>query len=120
MRAAKQQYDLVNVIQQLNVSAGMNVDLELALFNANHGDKLLAEKQARTVYSYRPTILAADTLARALYQNGKYTEAQKYSEQALRLGTREATYHFHAGCECLRHRACAGVRGSDWSFLSWN
>lgn len=95
--AAKQQYDLVNVIQQLNVSAGMNVDLELALFNANHGDKALAEKQARTVYGYRPTILAADTLAWALYQNGKYAEAQTYSEKALRLGTQDAMLHFHAG-----------------------
>ena len=95
--AAKQQYDLVNVIQQLNASAGMNVDLELALFNANHGDKALAEKQARTVYGYRPTILAADTLAWALYQNGKYVEAQTYSEKALRLGTRDAMLHFHAG-----------------------
>lgn len=95
--AAKQQYDLVNVIQQLNASAGMNVDLELALFNANHGDKVLAEKQARTVYGYRPTILAADTLAWALYQNGKYAEAQTYSEKALRLGTRDAMLHFHAG-----------------------
>ncbi|CAN5554871.1 hypothetical protein BH10CHL1_BH10CHL1_42260 [soil metagenome] len=95
--AAKQQYDLVNVIQQLNASAGMNVDLELALFNANHGDKALAEKQARAVYGVRPTILAADTLARALYQNGKYAEAQTYSEKALRLGTRDATFHFHAG-----------------------
>ncbi len=96
-QAAKQQYDLVNVIQQLNASAGMNVDLELALFNANHGDKALAEKQARAVYGYRPTILAADTLARALYQNGKYAEAQTYSQKALRLGTRDAIFHFHAG-----------------------
>jgi len=95
--AAKQQYDLVNVIQQLNASAGMNVDLELALFNANHGDKALAEKQARTVYGYRQTTLAADTVAWALYQNGKYAEAKTYSDKALKLGARDAMLHFHAG-----------------------
>ena len=94
--AAKQQYDLVNVIQQLNASAGMNVDLELALFNANHGDKALAEKQARTVYGYRQTTLAADTVAWALYQNGKYAEAKTYSDKALKLGARDAMLHFHA------------------------
>ena len=75
----------------------MNVDLELALFNANHGDKALAEKQARTVYGYRQTVLAADTLAWALYQNGHYREAQTYSEKALKLGTQDAMMHFHAG-----------------------
>lgn len=95
--AAQQQYDLVNVIQQLNAGAGMDVDLELALFNANHGDTGLAEQQARAVYARRPTIHAADTLAWALYHNGKFEAAQSYSEQALRLGTRDALFHFHAG-----------------------
>lgn len=95
--AAQEQYDVVNVIQQLNAGAGMDVDLELALFNANHGDKALAEQQARAVYERRPTIHAADTLAWALYQNGKFDEAKSYSEKALQLGTRDAILYFHAG-----------------------
>ena len=95
--AAQEQYGLVNVIQQLNVGAGMDVDLELALFNANHGDKALAEQQARAVYERRPTIHAADTLAWALYQNGKFEEAKPYSEKALQLKTRDAILYFHAG-----------------------
>jgi len=95
--AAQQQYDLVNLIQQLNAGAGMDVDLELALFNANHGDKALAEQQARAVYERRPTIHAADTLAWALYQNGKFEEAKPYSEKALQLKTRDAILYFHAG-----------------------
>ena len=95
--AAQEQYGLVNVIQQLNVGAGMDVDLELALFNANHGDKVLAEQQARAVYERRPTIHAADTLAWALYQNGKFDEAKPYSEKALQLKTRDAILYFHTG-----------------------
>ena len=75
----------------------MDVDLELALFNANHGDKALAEQQARVVFERRPTIYAADTLAWALYQNGKYAQAQTTMQQALRLGTRDAMLYFHAG-----------------------
>jgi len=96
-KAAQQQFDLVNVIQQLNTGVGMDVDLELALFNANHGDPALAEQQARAVYERRPTIYAADTLAWALYQNGKAAEAQPLIEQAMRLGTRDALLYFHAG-----------------------
>ncbi len=98
MDAARQQYDLVGVIQQINAAAGMNVDLEMALFAANHGtDPAAAVAQARTAYAARPTIYTADTLAWALYQQGNYAEAAVYSQEALRLGTRDALFHFHAG-----------------------
>jgi tetratricopeptide (TPR) repeat protein len=96
--AARQQYDLVGVIQQLNAAAGMNVDLEMALFTASHGnDPAAAVQQARTAYAERATIYAADTLAWALYQQGEYAEAWQLSQEALRLGTKDALLHFHAG-----------------------
>jgi tetratricopeptide (TPR) repeat protein len=96
--AARQQYDLVGVIQQLNAAAGMNVDLEMALFTASHGnDPAAAVQQARVAYAERATIYAADTLAWALYQQGEYAEAWQLSQEALRLGTKDALLHFHAG-----------------------
>lgn len=96
--AARQQYDLVGVIQQLNAAAGMNVDLEMALFTATHGeDPVAAVEQARAAYAERPTIYAADTLAWALYQQGEYQSAWQFSQEALRLGTKDALLHFHAG-----------------------
>lgn len=96
--AARQQYDLVGVIQQLNAAAGMNVDLEMALFAASHGhDANAAVQQARAAYAERPTIYAADTLAWALYQQGNYQEAWQFSQEALRLNTKDALLHFHAG-----------------------
>jgi tetratricopeptide (TPR) repeat protein len=98
---AQEQYGLVEVLQQLNADAGMNVDLELALFYANHGDKEQALELAQAAYATRPSIHAADALAWALYQNGQAAEAQPYSEQALRLGTRDAGFHYHAGMIAL-------------------
>lgn len=96
--AARQQYELVGVIQQLNAAAGMNVDLEMALFAASHGaDPAAAVQQARAAYAQRPTIYAADTLAWALYQQGDYQEAWQFSQEALRLGTKDALLRFHAG-----------------------
>lgn len=96
--AAREQYDLVGVIQQLNAAAGMNVDLEMALFAASHGhDAAAAVQQARNAYAERPTIYAADTLAWALYQQGNYQEAWQFSQEALRLNTKDALLHFHAG-----------------------
>ena len=98
MDAANEQYALVGVIQQLNAGAGMNVDLEMALFAANHGtDPTAAVAQARAAYAQRPTLYAADTLAWALYQQGEYEEAWHYSQEALHLGTRDAFLYFHAG-----------------------
>ena len=95
---AAAQRELVHVIQQLNASAGMNVDLELAYFDAEYGDDPAAAlAEVQTAYTERPTIYAADALAWAFYKNGRFEEAQKYSEEALRLGTQDALLHFHAG-----------------------
>ena len=95
--AAQAQYDLVSVIQQLNASSGMDVDLELALFEANHAfvpTETIAKAQA--AYQRRPSIYAADVLAWAYYQGEAYALAQQYSQEALRLGTQDAMLYFHA------------------------
>ena len=95
--AAQQQYDLVRLIQRLNEQAGMSVDLELALFEAEQGQPVVAVKKARLAYSFRPSIIAADVLAWALYQNGEYQEAWTYAQKAVRLGTQDALMHYHTG-----------------------
>ncbi|MCB0189473.1 MAG: tetratricopeptide repeat protein, partial [Caldilineaceae bacterium] len=111
LTAAQEQYDLVTVMQQLNAAAGMNVDLEMALFNANHGtDHAAVVEEARAAYAKRPTIYGADALAWALYQNSEYEEAWQYSAEALRLGTQDATLHFHAGMIAQARGAEAAAR----------
>lgn len=95
---AKQQYDLVRVIQQLNTQNGMNTDLELALFNLDHGDNpAQALRQAQAGYHSRPSVYAADVIAWGFYHTGDYAQAWSYSQEALRLGTRNALWHYHAG-----------------------
>lgn len=95
---ATQQYALVDAIQQLFAANGVNTDLELALFDADHGrDLASAVERAREQYAERPSIIAADVLAWTLYQNGDDDGAREASRQALRLGTRNALMLFHAG-----------------------
>jgi tetratricopeptide (TPR) repeat protein len=94
---AQAQLDLVRAIQQLNATADMNTDLEMALFEADHGDTARAVELARAAYAKRPSIHAADALAWALYRNGDAAQAQKYAREALKLGTKDALMHFHAG-----------------------
>jgi tetratricopeptide (TPR) repeat protein len=77
---------------------GVNVDLEIALYNADHNvDVAAGLVAARAEWARRQSIHVADALAWALYANGHYREALTYSRQALRLGTRSATFHFHKG-----------------------
>jgi tetratricopeptide (TPR) repeat protein len=91
------QLDLVRAIQQLNADAAMNVDLEMALFEADHGDPAKAVALARAAYAKRPSIQGADALAWALYHAGEFDEAWTHAQEALKLGTKDALLHFHAG-----------------------
>ncbi len=94
---AEQQYDLIRVIQQLNAEAGQNVDLELALFEADHGDPAVALDMARLAYELRPSIHAADALAWASYRAGDLAAADEAMRAALRLNTQDAQLLYHAG-----------------------
>ncbi len=76
----------------------MDTDLEIALFYADHERELQPSiEKARAAYDARPSIHAADALAWTLYKNENYEEAQKYSSEALKLGTRDPLKLFHAG-----------------------
>jgi tetratricopeptide (TPR) repeat protein len=111
MDEARQQYELVELIQTLNAAAGMNIDLEMALFNSDHGaDKATALAQAEAAYAERPTIYAADVLAWALYANNRAGEARGYMEEAIRLGTRDARLYYHAGMIALAQKETADAR----------
>ncbi len=96
--AAKREYNTVHIIQKLYEANGVDLDLEIALFNSDHGyDPAGTLAQAKQAYQRRPSIYGADVLAWALYQSGMYAEAEQYSQAALRLGTRDALKFYHAG-----------------------
>lgn len=90
-------YQLVRDIQALFAANGVSVDLDLALFEADHGDPAHAVELARTAYAATPNVKAADALAWALYQAGDLDEARAKAEEALRLGSLEPSYAYHAG-----------------------
>ncbi|MEA2594584.1 MAG: hypothetical protein QOF01_1053 [Thermomicrobiales bacterium] len=95
---AAKQYALVEAMQQLYRQNGVDTDVEMALFDADHDRNLDdALKQARAGYDKRPSIRTADVLAWTLFKTGNARDAQPYSQEALRLGTKDALLHFHAG-----------------------
>ena len=97
-KEAAKQYALVEIIDRLYEASGINTDLQMALFFADHDIRLdEALRQAWAAFEARPSVQAADVLSWALYKNGAYEEALTYSHEALRLGTRDALMLFHAG-----------------------
>jgi tetratricopeptide (TPR) repeat protein len=94
---AADSYALARVETELFKSNGVVVDLELALFEADHGDPAAALALARQAYAERPTLKAADALAWALYKGGRLPEARVHSAEALRMHTPDPVLLYHAG-----------------------
>ncbi len=95
---AARQYELVRAIEKLFAANGTDVDVETALFDADHErDPSATLARARDGYDRRPSIHAADVLAWSLYKAGQPEEAEGYARQALRLGTKDSLKLYHAG-----------------------
>lgn len=94
---ARESYELSRALSELSQQAGMVVDLELAVFEADHGDAAKALDLAEAAYRARPNVRAADALAWALFKSGRLDEAAERSHEALRLGSREPLLLYHGG-----------------------
>jgi tetratricopeptide (TPR) repeat protein len=107
---AREQYALVGAIERVLRANGVRTDLETALFDVDHGRRLRESlARARRAHADRPSIDGDDVLAWALARNGRCGEALRFSERALRLGTRDALKVFHRGMieRCLGRRDAA-------------
>ncbi|HEY8743464.1 MAG TPA: tetratricopeptide repeat protein, partial [Chloroflexota bacterium] len=95
---AAREYGLVAVIEKLFQANGVNVDMELALYQADHHQNLpQALALAQQNNQLRPSVMAADALAWTRYQSGDCRGAAAAERQAMRLGTRLPLMLFHAG-----------------------
>jgi tetratricopeptide (TPR) repeat protein len=105
---ARRQYALIGAIERLLHANGVKTDLEISLFQVDHGIALRhALQRARIARAERPSIDGDDVLAWALARNGRCSEALPHSRAALRLGTQDALKFFHRGMieRCLGHGA---------------
>jgi tetratricopeptide (TPR) repeat protein len=107
---AQRQYALIGAIEQLLKANGVKTDLEIALFQIDHGIALRhALARARLGRAERPSVDGDDVLGWALARNGRCVEALGYSQRSLRLGTQDALKFFHRGMieRCLGRAGAA-------------
>jgi tetratricopeptide (TPR) repeat protein len=95
--AGQRDLELVRVQEQLLASAGVNTDVELAIYEADHGDRSRAVTLAREAWREAPSVRAADALGWALTRAGRRDAGLKWARRALKLGSLDPTFRYHAG-----------------------
>src|SRR4051794_19496261 len=95
--AARRDLELVRAERRLQQAAGVTVDTEAAVFEADHGDAHLAVRLARRAWAAAPSVRSADALGWALTRAGRPAEGLVWARRALRLGWRDPAALSHAG-----------------------
>jgi len=95
--AAARSYELAQAEIRLFEAAGVIVDVDLALMEADHGDPAAALAHAMAAHDQTPTVRAADAVAWALHRLGRDREALVHAQEALRLGSTDPILRYHAG-----------------------
>jgi tetratricopeptide (TPR) repeat protein len=115
--AAAQTFALVRAETTLQQQAGVNADVELALFEADHGSPKRAAALGRRAWAAAPSVRSADALGWALHRAGHSRAALGWARRALALGSRDPAFLTHAGLiarsasePALAARRLAGAR----------
>jgi tetratricopeptide (TPR) repeat protein len=95
---AAQQADMVDLVTQLEGAANQKANRTISLIYANQNRNLARSLEfAQSDFEVRQDIYTYDALAWALYKNQRFEEASRASAEALKLGSPEALFFYHAG-----------------------
>lgn len=94
---ARKQLEMIDVIDQINKNNGEATNRNVALIFADHDWHLDRALQLATAeLDVRKDIYSYDALAWALYKNQKFAEADRAMAKALKMGTPEPAFYYHA------------------------
>ena len=79
----------------------MNIDAERAVFEADHGSPVRAAALARRAWAAAPGLRAADARGWALTRGGRPADGLRWARRALRLGSLDPIFRYHAGIAAL-------------------
>lgn len=94
---AKDQYALFQVQEKLYKDAGVALDTESTLFEADHGSPAAAVAAAQAGWASRPFVEMADAYGWALHSAGRDREALGWANKAFVSGWKTAPALYHRG-----------------------
>jgi tetratricopeptide (TPR) repeat protein len=101
VKDARALYDLLLERVRQESAGGVDDELILGLFEADHGDPMVAVQRLRAEWEQHPGIPVADALGWALHRAGDDEEAIKFATKAMDTehggGVRSALYAYHRG-----------------------
>jgi tetratricopeptide (TPR) repeat protein len=83
--------------ERLLIDAGATSDAGVVILEADHGDPDLALQLGREVARAAPSVSSHDALGWALTMAGRPAEGLAFARRALRLGSVDPAFHYHAG-----------------------
>jgi tetratricopeptide (TPR) repeat protein len=97
LQPARRHYAQALAIEEDLLRDGAGYDAGVTLNAANHGDPGDAVRYGRLAWRGAPSVSSADAYSWALYRAGRIDAASRLSEEAMRLGSRNPEFLFHAG-----------------------
>jgi tetratricopeptide (TPR) repeat protein len=94
---AQKQLDMIAIIDKINQNNGEVTNRNVALIFADHNYRVDRALQLATAeLDVRKDIYSYDALAWALYKNEKFADADQAMAKALKMGTPEPAFYYHA------------------------
>jgi tetratricopeptide (TPR) repeat protein len=111
-RAARRTLALVGAEQRLLAAARVNTDVELAIFEADHGSPRRAVALGRAAWAAAPSVRSADALGWALTRSGRPAAGLRWARRALSLGSDDPAFLAHAALAGDARARAAALRSS--------
>ncbi|MDI3407995.1 tetratricopeptide repeat protein [Streptomyces cavernicola] len=95
--AAQAQYELLRARVREESTVGVNAQLILGRFEADHGDPAAAVRRLTAEFRRRPGREVSDALGWALHRAGQSEKALPYATRAMKDGPMSALFAYHRG-----------------------
>jgi tetratricopeptide (TPR) repeat protein len=95
--AARRHYAASGERERELLANGSHPDAGVTLFEAEHGRPARAVRLGRRAWRAAPSVSAADAYSWALHRAGRSSAASRLSSQAMKLGSRDPQFLYHAG-----------------------